>query len=157
MELSADLGAVLMSIAEQHKALVVQHPYQTFLRKGVNPQQLDCLLANPCLLDFQPAFYEGVQVSTFWWGFEICFSASFTQHLQRAQKKASEVASMIASTQPELAPIAGIIGAAVLRACQQLPPQQAASGVHFSLTWEAIAEPGELASHLIPETEAKTG
>lgn len=157
MELSANLGAVLMGIAKQHKALVAQHPYQTFLRQGVDPQQLNCLLANPCLLDFQPAFYDGVQVSTLWWGFQISFSGAFTQQLQHKQKKASEVASIIASSQPELAPIAGLIGAAVLSACQQLSSNQAANGVHFSLSWEDIANPSELASHLIPATAAKTG
>lgn len=157
MELSANLGAVLMGIAKQHKALVAQHPYQTFLRQGADPQQLNCLLANPCLLDFQPAFYDGVQVSTLWWGFQISFSGAFSQQLQLKQKKASEVASIIASSQPELAPIAGLIGAAVLSACQQLSSNQAANGVHFSLSWEDIANPSELASHLIPATAAKTG
>lgn len=157
MELSADLGAVLMGIAEKHKALVAQHPFQTFLRQGVNPEQLDCLLANPCLLNFQPAFYEGVEISTLWWGFEISFSGAFTQQLIAQHKRASEVACIIASTQPELAPIAGLIGAGVLTACQRLNAAQAARGVSFTLSWEAIANPSELASQLSPDTPAKTG
>lgn len=157
MELSADLGAVLMRIAEKHKALVAQHPYQTFLRQGVNAEQLDCLLANPHLLDFQPAFYEGVQISTLWWGFEISFSGAFAQQFMQNQKRASEVACVIASTQPELAPIAGLIGAGVLSACQQLGAHQVTHGVHFTLTWEDIAKPSELASQLLPEATAKTG
>lgn len=157
MELSADLGAVLTRIAEKHKALVAEHPYQTFLRQGVNPEQLDCLLANPCLLNFQSAAYEGVQISTLWWGFEIRFSGAFAQQLALNQKRASEVACVIASSQPELAPIAGLIGAGVLSACQQLTAHQANSGVNFTLTWECIANPSELASRLLPEATAKTG
>lgn len=157
MELSANLGAMLMGIAEKHKALVAQHPYQTFLRQGIDQNQLDCLLANPCLLDFQPAFYDGVQVSTLWWGFDICFSAAFTSQLIHNQKKASEVASIIAATQPELAPIAGLIGAGVLSACQKLTMHQMSAGVHFTLTWEAVANPSDIASQLLPQAEAKTG
>lgn len=157
MEITADLGSMLMGIAEQNKALVAQHPYQTFLRQGVDPEQLDCLLANPVLLDFQPAHYEGVQVSTLWWGFDICLAQSFLQQLARHQKKASEVASIIAATQPELAPIAGIIGASVLSACQRLSAADMATGVHFPITWHMVANPYELASHLLPKAKAKTG
>ncbi|BCD99571.1 hypothetical protein [Marinagarivorans cellulosilyticus] len=150
MDATTTLGQDLTQIATENKDAVQKDPYNTFIKHGVPQDSLSQLLAPPQPSNALAASSSGVSVSAHWWGFELKFNESFTQGIITGTEGGSAIAGIIAAAQPELAPVAGIIGGAIALEGVAIKAVDKGKGVHFNLNWAEIAVPPSLPAALIP-------
>lgn len=140
----------LKGIAESNKSLAKSNPYKLFLDNGISKDDLDKFLTPESSKGKTVESDSGVSVDSHWWGFELKFNESYTQTIIAGTAGGTAIAAIIAGAQPELAPIAGIIGGSIALEGAVISGVDDGDGVHYDLNWVEIAEPATLAAALIP-------
>lgn len=136
---------------------MVKNPYQTLLSMGV-PQSVvaDFLAPAGATAAAAASSSGGVSVSAHWWGFQLTLSSQLTSDLVNGTEAAAALSAAIAAVQPELAPVAGVIAAALCGMGAVIGLANQGNGVHFDLNWAELAIPLALPAALIPLPNKKS-
>lgn len=136
------------------QAQMVKNPYRTLISLGVPEKVVVGSLAPPSAAAVTSQ--GGVQVISHWWGFQLVLSNQLTSDLANGTEAAAALSAAIAAVQPELAPLAGLIAAALCGMGAVIGLANQGYGVHFDLYWAELLFPPSLAASLIPLPNKKS-
>lgn len=144
---NAQLLAFVKALSEdkQLQVSVAASPREAFRKHGISfpPVFAEAVPAPGSAAD------SGLSAEVHWWGFYIILNESFTKMVVSGAEGASAIAGIIAAAQPELAPIAGIIGGIMALQGVVISAVDQGNGVYYMVTWPQ-AIPALLPTAMIP-------